>query len=165
MCTSLVLLIICLYDAQTYGFSKWFVIQCRHSTWDCKSWGHCTSVSAFLGLVSSAYPKSAKLEREPGTNDCEPNALAITLAGLILKGSLNISTMWYSARIRRWILQVTDRQTECRLSSGKGVKGSTSMFSFLAVVHLVRWMLTLPDESRSNSHWIFYCFKIPILVT
>lgn len=54
-------------------------------------------------------PTTNELGCDPGTNDCESNTLATTLAWLILNSSSNINTLWYSTRIDRWVLYATDQ--------------------------------------------------------
>lgn len=49
-----------------------------------------------------------ELKRESGTNYCESNALAISLSGMILNGSLNINSKWYSAYTRQRVFRATD---------------------------------------------------------
>lgn len=60
--------------------------------------------SCLILLMSSQYCVSIVLEmgREPEANDSEPNALVITLAGVILSATRD------STHIRAWILKTTD---------------------------------------------------------
>lgn len=46
--------------------------------------------------------------RRLGTNRCESDDLAVKLLEMIFNGLLNISTAWYSARIRDRTLDATD---------------------------------------------------------
>lgn len=66
------------------------------------------NVSSLLGIKRSYASTSLKQGRKHGTNDCEPNPLAITPEGVILIGSSNIHTTRYNGLIRQWIFPASD---------------------------------------------------------
>lgn len=77
--------------------------KCQHPACSWKSRVNCKTVSSLLKIIPSAYPPHGIWIANPGQGTVS--------AGLILKGSLEIKTIWCSIHICEWILQATDLWT------------------------------------------------------
>lgn len=131
------------------AFSEWFVMQCQHIACCWKSWKQCATVSSLLETISTLRSSLRELPREAGNNDCESEALSLTLAGLS-----NIKNAWCSSLVRYWILQVTDH---CAPGVRSLDENEDTILNLTEVPYVInrlpvpaRWIYTGDDESQKG---------------
>lgn len=128
-------------------------------------WSHCqhsTSTenqeSCFI-LVKNhqqCRPIPTELRRKPGTNDREPNTLAVTLAGVNYSDSSNINMAWCSSHVRHWISLTILHKNGIAVRRFHGFKWQVGCLDYMKnhlEIHIKSFTTANYQNSKKVHHW------------